>query len=153
MVEIISTNSYDKSKLEPIYEDSRKALREVYKPKEDVVFEPLNPLRKEIIVVKCGDLEVGTTRVHYYEQRVHILGLGVLDNYRRKGVCSMMIDFLKTKAIKSNLSQISLYTIRETGNVEVFRKSGFEVSVEQVTKDFVSEKYNELHEVYMVLNL
>ena len=153
MVEIISTNSYAMSKLKPIHEASRSALRKIYIPREDTVFEPLNPLKEKILVVKYGDLEVGTTRVHYYEQRLHILGLGVLDAYRRKGVCSMMIDYLQTEAIRNNMSQISLYTIRETGNVEVFSKFGFEVFLEQITDDFVSEKYDELHEVYMVLNL
>ncbi len=65
----------------------------------------------------------------------------------------MIIDLAKTEAEKNKTNQVTLYTIRETGNVDVFIKFGFKVIIDEITDDFVSEKYDALHEVYMALNL
>lgn len=144
---------YDNHKLEAIYASTRKTLRQTYRVKEDAVFEVLNPLEERIVVVKHNDEEVAATRLHYYEDRLHVIGLGVLDTYRGQGICRLIVDHIKREAIRIQKKQISLYTIRETGNVEVFSKLGFVVMNDEITDDFFSDTYETLHEVYMVFEV
>jgi N-acetylglutamate synthase-like GNAT family acetyltransferase len=150
---ITKVSQYDKARLEDINKESKDSLRKIYRPKENAKFEPLNPLKEELIIVKKDEKEIGTLHLHHYEDRLHILGLGVLHSFRGKGVCRTMIDFVKLEAEKMNKKKISLYTIRETGNVEIFNRFGFVVLKEEIADDFVSDSYDILHEVFMTCDV
>lgn len=151
--EIIELNHYDSSKLEKVHQSARKTLRMIYKPKTDAKFVKPSPLEETMLVVKKGDLNIGTTKLHYYKDHLHMIGLGVHEDHRGQGVCRLMVDYIKNKALSLNKSSISLYTIQEVGHVEMFNKFGFCVKEVSVTDDFISEKHDVLHEVYMVLEL
>ena len=99
------------------------------------------------LVAIDGDDIVGTVEYELLGQRLHLINLGVLAQRRRGGVARHLIDALVQIATAAGANRLSLYTIRETGNVDVFARLGFTVVGEGPGLDYVSEQ--PLHEVYM----
>ena len=60
-----------------------------------------------------------------------------------------MIEHLATVAAQAGKHRLSLFTIRETGNIPVFEKLGFRVVHESLDSFAESDRFPELHEAYM----
>ncbi len=139
----------DKLKLEQLHKESRETLRSVYRVKENLPFINIDPLDKKTVILKIDGQILASCRILYYENRIHIIGIAVLKSYRKQGLCKALIDFIKKEAKRKNMDILSLYTIEETGNVQVFNKYGFKVITREKTRLFESDGYDELNEVYM----
>ena len=50
-------------------------------------------------------------------------------------------------------TRLKLYTVKETGNVEVFRRLGFTVAAEREDDLFESDRFEKLTEVEMIMQL
>ncbi len=142
-------NQIDKSKLEHIHKESRETLRNTYRIKENLSFININPLDKKIVILEKNEKILVSCRIVYYENRIHIIAIAVLKSHRKQGLCKALIDFIKKEAKGKNIDIISLYTVEETGNVQVFNKLGFKVITREKTELFESDVYDELNEVYM----
>ena len=70
-----------------------------------------------------------------------MVGLFVHEHHRRRGVARALLDALGPR--------LSLFTIRETGNVPIFERLGFAVVREELATEYVSDAHAQLHEVYM----
>jgi ribosomal protein S18 acetylase RimI-like enzyme len=105
------------------------------------------------LVAICEDKIVGTVEYKIEKDRLHLLGLGVLSEYRNRGIAGQLIDRMAEIGIKSGLRRLSLYTIKETGNISIFRKMGFNVIKEGVDGSLESDNHHRLIEVYMAKEL
>ena len=92
---------------------------------------------------------VGTLEYMREGDRIHLIGVAVHPDLHRKGVARQLISFMDGLAKQVGAKRLSLYTIRETGNVSVFEKLGFAVLREEVTLQFESDRFDVLNEVYM----
>jgi len=105
------------------------------------------------VVAIDGDSIAGTVEYAIEGERLHAIGLHVLDTHRRRGVARCLVDALAAIATRAGVRTLSVYTIRETGNVAVFERLGFAVIAETVADDVIAEAHERLTEVYMERSL
>jgi len=68
---------------------------------------------------------------------LYVQGIAVAPTHRRRGVAGILLDYIATIAVDMGLPALSVATIKETGNVEVFRRLGFIVIEEQASERFL----------------
>jgi ribosomal-protein-alanine N-acetyltransferase len=100
-------------------------------PKSDVELERYLKRRDCAgLVVACGDTIIGFILFEFTEDQLQIVDFAIVDDYRRRGIGTMVIDKLK----KQMLGQIAvskrskiMVLVRETNLVAqlFFRKNGF----------------------------
>lgn len=112
-------------------------LRQTYRPTDAAVARAAARQSRRLVALERGEI-VGTLE---YDAG-HVVGLFVHEAHRRCGVARALLDALGPRAL-------SLFTIRETGNVPIFERLGFAVVREQLATDYVSDVHTALHEVYM----
>jgi GNAT superfamily N-acetyltransferase len=111
-------------------------LRHTYRPTAAAIARA-RPSRR-LVAVARGEI-VGTLE---YDGG-HVVGLFVHADHRRRGVARALLAALGPR-------ELSLFTIRETGNVPIFVRLGFAVVREELATDYVSDVYAQLHEVHML---
>ena len=125
-------------------------LRQVYAPVSEAPCQLANEGMQIARLVGCVDGHVvGTLRYWISGDRLHVLGLGVHESYRRQGVTRAMIEHLAGLARAQGLARLSLYTIRQTSNVPIFERLGFRIVSEEPATLLVSPTHEPLSEVYM----
>lgn len=98
-------------------------LRRVYKPRP-VASQPA-PEEAESLVAVVGDRIVGIVEYVTREASIYVRGLAVHPEFRRQGVARAMLSEVARVARQLNLSELTLSTIRETGNPAIFERLGF----------------------------
>ena len=73
---------------------------------------------------------VGTTQYYIRCGCIHLLGLGVDERYRSRGVGRALVEHVSELAKGRNAPVVRLSTVRETGNVPIFERFGFCVARE-----------------------
>lgn len=136
----------DAAGIEAVAASGLATLRQFYRPTPEALARRAKlPVLPRLVAV-LDDAIVGTVEYALGRERLHLMGLFVLASHRRLGVARCFIDTLASLARPLPLS---LDTIRETGNVPIFERLGFVVVREQPARDFVSERYRELVDVYL----
>jgi len=129
---------------------ARAALRRVYVPTAEALASKASQAPQTNRLVACVNGRVaGTVRYRVEDGRLHLLGLGVGEPDRQTGVARAMIEHLTKMARRQCLTRLSLYTIRQTGNVPLFQRLGFKVVSEEPAQFAVSGDGRPLTEVYM----
>ena len=80
---------------------------------------------------------VGTAEYVHTDDHLYIQGVAVHPEYRRQGVCRALVRAAEKIAKDSNLVALALCAIEETGNVEIFKRLGFEVVNRAVARHYV----------------
>ena len=126
------------------------SVRAVYRPSAAAVAnrKTLDRVLHSLVAVEGGTL-IGTVKYYLVDTSICILALAVHPDHRRRGVARLLIQALRDKALSLDRPTLSLYTIRETGNVPVFGNLGFDVVTEQPSELFVSDLHEQLTEVHM----
>lgn len=129
-------------------------LRKTYRPTKRAMANKKN-IEKQLIrlVAEEDGRIVGTVQYEITENTLHMIGLGVHEAYRRKGIARKIIGCLSDIGRARSLRSISLFTIKETGNVPIFEKLRFEVVSETLDEFFESDRFGSLTEVKMVRRL
>lgn len=142
----------DQEALEAIRSSATNKLRETYRPNQDAlrIKEALGN-SEECLVAEFDGRLAGTLRYYVGQDKLALLGLGVSENYRRKGIAKVLIQGLVLIARKMELPKLSLWCVKETGNVEIFQKLGFAPVEEKNSELFESDKHDVLTEVRMEL--
>ncbi|MEW4454137.1 GNAT family N-acetyltransferase [Bremerella sp. JC817] len=107
--------------------------------------------RVEVIATLVG-VDVGVVGLYCDPSEPEVLcitGLGVVPSMRKRGVARKLIAFALQMARENCHTAVSLFTIRETGNVGLFEKMGFAVVTESEANWCRSETFDRLHEVTM----
>lgn len=125
-------------------------LREVYRPTaEHAARERESPADLDHVVAECDGRVVGTVRIRHDTDYWFVIGLAVDPAFQRQGIARAMLDWLYASACQSGHG-LALATIRETGNVAVFERLGFEVVKEEPATWCESDRFETLHDVYLV---
>jgi len=124
-------------------------LRETYRPKLGAFIGESTPRQLTPLVAEFDGRVVGTVQYYIEGDRVHIVGLMVRPDFRRQGVARRIVEFLEDTARGTGLRCLSLNTVKQTGNVAIFRRLGFETISEGEDEWAESDKYERLTDVYM----
>ncbi|MCW8934569.1 MAG: GNAT family N-acetyltransferase [Gammaproteobacteria bacterium] len=113
-------------------------LRTVYRPvKPFVKNKNENNNEKTIyIVAVVNENVVGIAEYVIYDNSILIRGLAVSPMHRRQGVAKAIIDHITLCAKKDIRTQLTLSTIKETGNTHAFLHMGFTIDSEEISEKF-----------------
>ena len=128
-------------------------LRETYRPIPNAPGDGSPRPALTRLVAEVEGRIVGTVQYGVRGSRLHIIGLMVYPDQRRKGVARAMIESLAGTARDLGMTHLSLYTIRETGNVPIFEHMGFAAIREETASWAESDRFDALTDVYMEKNV
>ncbi len=129
---------------------STATLREVYQLNQTALANRSKISAKRFqSVALINSRVVGIAQYYLKDDRVHIMGLGVHIDFRRLGVAKALLAYIEDIGRSNRARCLSLYTVKETGNVDIFMKMGFRTLSEQCSELFGSDKYESLIDVYM----
>lgn len=123
-------------------------LRQTYHPTAAAIARKTERVLHRLVAVD-GDAIVGTVEYACNGERLHLMGLHTLETHRRCGVARRLIDALVVIANAHGARTLSLYTIRETGNVPIFERLGFSVMRDAPACDIASDHHAALTEAYL----
>jgi ribosomal protein S18 acetylase RimI-like enzyme len=126
------------------------SLRKVYRPTELALQRraAIAPTLGRLVAVLEGRI-VGVVQFYINDGSLSFLGLGVHPRFQRHGVARALIRQLEAMGRTCGCTAVTLHTVRETGNVELFQRLGFLVESEEPTTLFESDRFPELSEVGM----
>jgi ribosomal protein S18 acetylase RimI-like enzyme len=142
--------SQDAEEMRVVKELADAALRKVYRPTKAAIAHKarLDATLNRIVAITEGKV-IGAVQYYIVENRLHLIGLAVHPAYQRRGVAGRLMAYLCERARTAAVEKLSLYTVKEMGNVPIFEKLGFQVISEKRDEWSESDIYSELTEVYM----
>ena len=78
-----------------------------------------------LVALDEREVIVGTVLYRIERDRLHVRGLAVHPDARRRGIARSLLRFVFRKALASNLRAVSLFAVVETGNTSLFERVGF----------------------------
>ena len=144
----------DQAEIKNVIASTTATLRQTYRPNQKAIENKarLCETLKRLVAVVDGRV-VGTVEYYIENRSVCLIGLGVHTGYRQRGIARKLIRHIEKIGIGEKATQIKLHTVKETGNVDVFRHLGFIVVAEQEDDFFESEKFDRLTDVEMIMQL
>lgn len=144
----------DHTEIQMVKDTATATLRQTYRPNQRAIKNKarINATLQRLVAIADGRV-VGTVQYYNENRSVCLIGLGVHTDYRQRGVARMLIHYLEKIGIGEKAVQLKLHTVKETGNVGVFRRLGFTVVEERVDNLFESEKFDKLTDVEMIMQL
>ena len=125
-------------------------LRTIYRPKQGVVIDQTSQPDDAVRAIARIDREpVGTIQYVLEPDRLYVFGLAVDTAHRHRGVARSLLDFVDDVCRRFDCLTVTLRTIRETGNVAIFERLGFQVVKEEIADWCVSDQHSQLHEVHL----
>ena len=121
-------------------------LRHAYKPKDSAAAASSPGIR---IVAETDRRIVGTVRYEIEAQKLHLRELAVEACHRCTGVGRALVEHCSRIATSAGLRSLSLFTIKETGNVAFFERLRFRIVREEPAAWAVSACGDDLVEVYL----
>jgi GNAT superfamily N-acetyltransferase len=101
-------------------------LRRLYRPTRRAVEESRARPVAGCLVAEVDGRIVGTLRWRALGDRFHLLGPLVEPAFRRRGIARALVEALADRARRTEgAARLSLWTVTETGNVQVFERLGF----------------------------
>lgn len=150
MISVREALEQDGPAIEAVCRAAEAELRKVYRPNRKAI-ENRAAIASSLtrLVALVGDEVVGTVMFRTEPDRLHLIGLSVHANHRRTGVARSLVAAVEREAKRRGLRRLSLYTVRETGNVAVFERMGFGVVREQEDRWSESDVFASLTDVEM----
>jgi GNAT superfamily N-acetyltransferase len=150
LIAIRSPQAGDEAEVADIERQALEDLRKVYRPTRDTEEQRASTAHRfQHLVATVDDRLVGIVHYYFTGDNLAFLGLGVHRECRRRGVARALVQELERIGETTGATALTLYTIRETGNVTVFESLGFSVESEQPTCLFESTSVGDLTEVHM----
>lgn len=130
------------------------SLRQTYRPKKKAIENKarMSSSLQRLVAIVDGRV-VGTVQYYMENRSVCLLGLGVHADYRQKGVARCLIRYLEKIGKRESATQLKLHTVKETGNVDIFRRLGFTVVAEREEDLFESDRFDKLTEVELTMHI
>lgn len=144
----------DQEEIKNVRDAATATLRQTYRPNQKAIENKarIGATLKRLVAIDDGRV-VGTVQYYVENRSICLIGLGVHTDYRQKGIARILIRHLKKICIGEKATQLRLHTVKETGNVDVFRHLGFIVVAEREDDLFESAKFDKLTDVEMIMPL
>jgi ribosomal protein S18 acetylase RimI-like enzyme len=136
MLLIREATSDDAERLAFIARATGEILRRAYRPTAALEARDISYGPSTVLVAVLDGRVVGGMTCSQEVNSLHLRRIGVDPVYHRRGIAGALIAEAATRARADRLERLSLDTIRETGNVEIFRRLGFSVIFEESTDLF-----------------
>lgn len=153
-IAIREANHNDKEALERIQLAANVTLRKTYRPiagKESLI--PATPVDLKFVVALVDNNIAGACGYAVDGDIMWTERMGILDEYRRHGVARAIFSYLSNVAMKQGASRIRGHIVVQTGNVNIWRKMGFEVIRESPSLAYESDVFSELSEAIVELRI
>lgn len=113
-------------------------LREIYAPipQAEIVSANHSSPNSRVVAVDHTETVVGVAECIVRPTALYVQGVAVAPTHRRRGVATALLGYIAKLAIDLGLPALQVATIKETGNVEVFKRLGFTVIEEQISERF-----------------
>ena len=148
--EIRQADTSDSAQVAHVLDAAFAPLRTVYVPtREAAQRQEQLPAAMRVVAEVAGRI-VATVEADQGRHNLHLVGFAVHPSFQRQGIGRALVDWI---AAHLTAPAIELATIRETGNVPVFERMGFEVVGEKVADWCHSAQFERLHEVTMSKSL
>ena len=154
MIEIRHYRPEDAAGVAQVSASATATMRQTYRPNAKALANKARISRElmRLVAVIEGRV-VGTTQYFVDDDRLRLLGLGVLPDFRRHGIARALVEALKEIARHQGTRGLAARTIRETGNVPVFERLGFHVVTEGPDEYSESARFRELSDVELWMDL
>jgi N-acetylglutamate synthase-like GNAT family acetyltransferase len=150
MTVVRAANAEDMVLAAAVSERAFRQVRTVYQPTDAAVARKFDQAGtwKRLIAERNRQI-VATVEYRMATDRLSIRDLAVDPDFQHQGIARQIVDALAGIARADGLRALSIFTIRETGNVRVFEHLGFTVVSQEVATWCVSDAFATLHETYM----
>jgi len=150
VIVVRNATSADAEALAAVDVSATATLRETYRPNDRALTSRAKLAgRLTRLVAELDGRVVGTVQYSVDGNSLRIIGLGVHSDARRRGVARAIMDKLREIAVDLGVSQLLAHTVRQTGNVPIFEKLGFEVVSESEDEYSESTTHDMLTDVEM----
>ena len=150
MVVIRKSNKRDVNSIELLSSAANESLRKIYRPTKQTLAKKDKLLSNTTrLVATVDNIIVGTVLYKLKEECIHLIGLSVLPEFQKTGVATKLVNETERIGRRNDLKYISLYTIKQTNNVQIFNKLGFKSVSEEADKLCESDIYDKLTVVHM----
>lgn len=144
----------DQTEIQNVRASATATLRQIYRPNQRAIENKTRiSTRLQKLVAIIDGRVVGTVQYYLESQSVWLIGIGVHTEYRQKGVARSLICHLEKIGLREKATQLKLHTVKETGNVDIFRRLGFTVVAEREDDFFESDRFDKLTDVEMIIQL
>jgi ribosomal protein S18 acetylase RimI-like enzyme len=150
MITIRPDRPEDQPDIQAVEAAATATLRQTYRPNQRALANKarLGRQLRRIVAIVEGHV-IGTVQYYMENRSVRVIGLGVHPDFRRRGVARALLGFLEEIGKKEGATHLHLYTVKQTGNVEVFEHLGFTVIAEREDEYSESNRYQKLIDVEM----
>lgn len=131
-------------------------LRQIYRPTQAGFAERAAKIyRRKPLVCEHKGRVVATVEIEDHGDTYHLVGPLVHPEFQRQGIARRLVDHIAEIAREQGKQALSLNTVKQTGNVGIFSRLGFQIVSESVADGALQESLiNEpLIDVYMERNL
>lgn len=140
----------DEKKVIELRQLNTEYLRQFYYPNEKAVgTKKMMEAQAVNLVAELDGQVVGYCSYYVQGERLKIMGMGVDPKFQNRGVGRNILYYLTQIARDHDLETLSLYTVKQTGNVEKFKNWGFEVMSEETSSLFESANEEMIIEICM----
>jgi predicted N-acetyltransferase YhbS len=141
----------DTEQVDRLMETATRELRAVYTPKSsDKIEQREQSISSLKIVAEDNDGSiVGVAEFFVRSADIYAQGIAVAASHRRSGVATALLAHITALANDLGVLQVQIKTIKETGNVEIFKHLGFEVILENISARFVGLNEKPVTEITM----
>jgi len=124
-------------------------IRKVYQVRSDARWNRSGRRERVQLVATLDEAVIGAASLAHHGQRVHLVGLYVDPNYKGRGVAGRLVEAAAGLARERGARRLTLATMRETGNVPLFERLGFQVVEEHETETVQGAAGTALREAFM----
>lgn len=139
----------DAEPVELIMTSCTSELRAVYAPKPRTAIAPVSHSSPglRVVAVDHTNTVVGVAEYLAHPLTLYVQGIAVAPAHRRRGVAGILLDHITTLTVDMRLPSVQVATIKETGNVEIFKRLGFAVVEERTSERFLGQHGQPVTEV------
>lgn len=154
MIDVRLAGPDDAAAIKTVDAAATATLRKTYRPNQAALANKarLSTRLKRLVATVDGQI-VGTVQYYVEKDSVRVIGLGVHPDFRCQGVAHALLRFLEAAGREGGATRLHLYTVKQTGNVEVFCRLGFIVIAERKDEFSESDTHQFLTDVEMEKHL
>ncbi len=149
-ITIREANAEDITSANAVFKKAFEPLRSIYRPTAQAAVSRTRYIKESNrLVAEINSQIVGSVELLSEGKCLHVIGLAVLPEFQRMGIAHYMIESIICRAKRDGHNIVALNTIKETGNVSLFNKMGFNIIRENIATWCTSDLHAEIHEVRM----